>query len=195
MLPSVNKNVKFYLLSNSFYYGGFDIIGAFLAILITTNITNGSAEMVGFLLAYGMVMRAMLELLISPLTKKINWSKKIKLVAFSYLLYGLAIGLMGFASTMWQVFAIQTCISLIDAACYPLKWSIFTKIIDQNNQEFEWGLEDIMSTLASAAFAALSGIIIEAYSISTLFMFFGGSYFFSGLSFYFIKMKKYRHTL
>lgn len=192
MKQSINKNVKFYLMSNSLYYGGFDIIGAFLAILIVDNITGGSVEIVGYLLAYGMILRAVLEMLISPHTKSLSWNSKEKFVTFGYILYGIVIAFMGFSTTIYQIFIFQTLISLIDALCYPLKWSIFTSIIDRDNQEVEWGLEDITSTFLSALFAALAGFIINSYDIRLLFVFFGTSYFLSGFLFHFIKLKRIR---
>ncbi len=101
--------------------------------------------------------------------------------------------MMGFSVSIAQVFFFQTIISLIDAICYPLKWSIFTKIIDSNNQELEWSLEDVLSTLASATLAALGGYLTNWYGLTVIFIFFGISYSLSGLSFYFIKMKRHQH--
>lgn len=195
MFSSVSKNVRFYFLSNSLYYGGFDVIGAFLAILITEKVAGGSPAIVGYLVSYGLIARAVLEIFISPHLKKFSWSTKQRIVTGGYLIYGVVTIMMGFSVSIFQVLLFQTAISLIDAICYPLKWSIFTKIIDSNNQEFEWSLEDVLSTLASAGLAALGGYLTNWYGLSIIFIFFGISYFLSGLSFYFIKMKRHQHIL
>ncbi len=193
MFSSVSQNIKFFFLSNSLYYGGFDIVGAFLAILITEKVAGGSPAIVGYLVSYGMIIRAILEIIISPHLRKFSWSTKQRIVTSGYLIYGVITIMMGFSVSIAQVFFFQTIISLIDAICYPLKWSIFTKIIDSNNQELEWSLEDVLSTLASATLAALGGYLTNWYGLTVIFIFFGISYSLSGLSFYFIKMKRHQH--
>lgn len=193
MIASVNRNVKLYFVSNSLYYGSFDIIQAFLAVLVTQKVSGGSVEIVGYIVAYGMISRFIFEIIFGKFVKGFSWNTKKIIVTGGYLAYGVTTILMGFSTTIAQVFIFQSLISLIDALCYPLKWSIFTHIIDERNQEFEWSLEDVLSTMTSACLAALGGFLTQKYELSIVFIFFGISYFLSGVSFYFIKLRRFQH--
>lgn len=189
MLSIVNPRVKSFLISDSFYYASYDVMGAFLAILVTNEITNGSAEMLGFVIAYGMLVRPLIQLPLSKISKKITVRGKIKIVGISTIIGGLLLVLMGQATQIWHVFVIQTLFSISESISFPLKWGIFTKILDKRNVEFEWTLEDMVTMIPSAISAALAGLISITWGLSTLFIFFGGLYICSGMTFMLIDRK------
>lgn len=184
----INKNVKFYLASNSLYYGSFDVINAFLSVLVTNKVTGGNLEIMGLILGYNMLLRAFVELILIKIIKIKQKTVQKNVVAISYVVYGLLVVALGFSSTILHVFLIQTFLALIDALAYPMKWSIFSIILDKNNAEQEWGLEDIISTAVSAVFAALGGILSQQFGLESIFVIFGLLYFFSGLFFFPIKV-------
>ncbi len=191
----ISRNVKLFLLSNSCYYGGFDIINAFLSILITTRISHGNIEIVGFVVAYGMLLRGLSEIGLSKFLSKYSWEQKRNIVTFVYILYSMAILLTGFSTQIWQVVVLQTGIAVFDAIGYPLKWSIFSSIMDKKNMEVEWGLEDILSTLTGAVFSAVGGVLSQRYGVEVIFVTFGFFYFISAVSFHFIHFPKLRRHL
>lgn len=186
----INRNVKFYLVSNSLYYGSFDVINAFLSVLVTSKVTGGNIELMGLLLGYNMLLRAVVELFLIKIIKIRKKTFQKNIVAISYIVYGLLVMVLGFSTTILAVFVIQTLLALLDALAYPMKWSIFSIILDKNNSEQEWGLEDIISTAVSAIFAALGGILSQQFGLEAIFVVFGLLYFFSGILFFPIKVEK-----
>lgn len=194
-LNSVNPNVKTYLLANSFYYGGFDIINAFLSILITSQITDNKLEYVGYILGYYMLVRAGMELPLSKITRGLSDQNKINVVTYSFIFYGILIALMGFSTNIMQLLVLQTLIAMLDALAYPLKWTLFTKIIDNSNQELEWGLEDVLSVIVTAFTSILGGIISKVYGLSSVFILFGIMFSLCGITFHLIKIKKTKGPL
>lgn len=186
----INNNVRYYLLSNSFYYGGFDIINAFLAVLITEHIAKGNVQTLGLILSYSMIVRATLEIFFIKLTKKYKGVDQKNIVVICFLLYGLSTIFLGFSTLIWHVIVFQTIIALLDAIAYPIKWTIFSKILDKNNEELEWSLEDVTSIAVTALFAGIGGFIANHYGIQSIFIVFGLLYIASGISFYFINLKK-----
>lgn len=190
MFKNISPNVKYYLISNSFYYGGYDIIKAFLAILITENITQGKADAVGFVLAYTLIIRGIIEVPISRVTSKYTMHTKIQIVSVSYIIYGIFTALLGFSTSLWQIFFIQTFIALFDAIAYPLKWPIFTKNIEESKEELAWGMEDVMSMTVTAVFAGVGGILSDKYGLKLLFIIFGLLFAICGLTFHCIKIKR-----
>lgn len=179
----INSKVKSFLVSDSFYYSSYDVMGAFLAILIANHISQGSAEMVGFVLAYGMMLRPLVELPLSRISKRFSLHSKVNIVSAGIVVGGLLLMAMGQATQIWHVFVIQTLFSIAESITFPLKWGIFTKILDKGNVEFEWTLEDITTMIPSAISAALAGVISVVWGLPTLFIFFGMLYICSGISF------------
>ena len=187
LLKSINTNVKFYILADGFYYAGYSVVNAFLSILITSKVTGGRLDMVGYAISCYMFVRALTEIPISRWTKKFSLLTKRNIIAYSYVLYGVLIFLLGYSIQLWHIFFIQTLVGLLDAMAYPIKWTIFTKIVDRGNEELEWGLEDIASTFLPAIFTALAGIVSASYGLEYAFLLFAILLVVSGLTFFSIK--------
>lgn len=190
MFKFINLNVKFFIIADGFYYAGYSVVNAFLSILITSKITGGRIEIVGFVIAYYMFIRAVLEIPLSRLTSRYSFISKRNLIASSYILYGIFTALLGFSTQIWHLFLIQTIIGFLDALTYPIKWPIFTRLIDKEKEELEWSLEDIFSTLLPAFFTALAGIISSAFGLESAFLLFGSLLIISGVTFLFIRTTK-----
>lgn len=184
----INTTVKYYLASNSLYYGSFDVINAFLSLLVTNKVSGGNVETMGLILGYAMLLRAVVELFLIKIIKIKEKNIQKNVVASSYVLYGILVIILGFSTSILHVFIIQTLLSIIDALAYPMKWTIFSIILDKNNAEQEWGLEDIISTAVSAIFAALGGILSVQFGLEAIFVIFGLLYLFSGVLFFPIKV-------
>lgn len=187
MFKFINLNVKFFIIADGFYYAGYSVVNAFLSILITSKITGGRIEIVGFVIAYYMFIRAVLEIPLSRLTSKYSFVLKRNLIASSYILYGIFTALLGFSTQIWHLFLLQTLIGFLDALTYPIKWPIFTRVIDKEKEELEWSLEDIFSTLLPAFFTALAGMISSALGLEAAFLLFGLLLVISGITFLLIK--------
>jgi len=192
-LKLFNRNVLIYTLADGFYYGGYSVINAFLAVLITDKITDGRVDIASYVVSYYLILRAVAELPLANFVRRYSDSTKLKIVTGGYLTYGTLVLLMGFSNAVWEIFALQTGIALIDALTYPIRWPIFTKVVDRGNEELEWGIEDVAGTILPAGFSALAGIIAEAYGISSAFYVFGPVFMISGLGFSFIELKNHPH--
>lgn len=140
-LKTISPNVKYYIFADGFYYAGYSVVNAFLSILITSKVTGGRLDMIGYAISYYMFVRALTEIPISRWTKNLPLLTKRNIIAYSYILYGVSIFLLGYSTQLWHIFLIQTIAGLLDATAYPIKWTIFTKLVEKGNEELAWGLE------------------------------------------------------
>jgi Na+/melibiose symporter-like transporter len=186
-LKTVNPNVKSFIISDGFYYAGYCVVNAFLSILITTKITGGRLDIVGYVISYYMLVRALAEIPISRWTKKFSFLTKRNVIAGSYIVYGVLIFFLGYSTELWHIFLIQTLVGLLDATAYPIKWTLFTKIVDVGNEETEWGLEDIVSGLLPALFTTVAGYVAAKFGLEYAFWIFAVLLIISGLKFFSIK--------
>jgi len=166
-----------------FYYAGIDVPYAYMAVLITSQVSDGNVGAVGFSLTITMLARAFSELPFSKITQKYNKFTKRNIVAASLVLYGILLMVMGQAQALWQVYAVQVLIGLLEGLAYPIKWGIFTSILDKGKEEFEWGLEDVASTFFPAMFAMLTGVLAGLVGLPVLFFLFGIVMIISGILF------------
>jgi predicted MFS family arabinose efflux permease len=187
LLGSISSNVKSYIISDSFYYAGYSVVNAFLSILITSKVTGGKLDTVGYVLSYYMLVRAVTEIPLSRWTKNLSFLSKRNIIASSYIFYGILIFLLGYSTELWHIFLIQTVLGLLDAITYPIKWGIFTKIVDKGNEELEWGFEDIASNLLPAIFTAIAGVVSVNLGLEYAFLLFAILLTISGLTFFFIR--------
>ncbi len=180
---SINKKVGLFIISDAFYYGGVDIPNSYLAVLITMQLSDGNIGAVGFAFTLTMLARGFSELPFTSITKKFNVSTKIYTVGICLILYGLFLILMGQSRQLWQVYLLQIGIGLVEGISFPLKWGIFSRIIDKGKEELEWGVEDVASTLLPALVAMLAGIFAGIVGLPALFFFFGLTMVTSGIVF------------
>lgn len=188
-----NRNVLIFIFADGFYYGGYSVINAFLSVLITAKITDGRVDIASYVIAYYLILRAIAELPFSNFVRRLSDKRKVEIVATLYVVYGILVLLMGFSSMVWEIFALQTFIALIDAFSYPIRWPMFTRIVDRGNEELEWGVEDIAGTILPAVFSALAGVVAEAWGVSAAFYVFGPVFMVSGISFALIDLSRHPH--
>lgn len=190
MFRFINKNIRIFLLSDILYYGGYDLLTAFLSVLITTKIAPDRLDILGIVISYQMIIRVLTEFPLSKITNIFPLRIKKNIVAISIIIYGCGIGILGFSTEIWHVFLILTSMSIMEALAYPLKWTLFTKMQDPNKEELEWSLEDVLSTLAAAVFSTIGGFIANSFGLPLIFIIFAMLFICSGILFIFIKYKK-----
>lgn len=193
-LSKLNRNTRFFLLSDGLSIAGYNVIDVFLSILITEKVAKDNIALVGYVLSYYTIVRIVSEMAISNVSKKFTPQFKIKLIASSYFAYGILVALMGFSMQVWHIFLFQTIFGILDGMTYPLKWAIFSEIVKKENKESSWALEDIITTLAYAVAAAFMGWI-SRFGLQYVFISFGIMFTSGGLVFRFIKMPRIKRFL
>lgn len=182
-IKSISRNVALFIISDSFYFGGYGILSAFFSILITTKITNGALNMIGYALSLELIARAITEIPISLITTRLSTENKRIIITMGQVAYGFTILLLGQATSMQQVFAYIMFLGVIDATVYPLRWAFFSKIISEDNAEMEWCLQDVSATVLPAITTALAGLISGIWGLDAVFIFSGFLFLLGGATF------------
>jgi len=186
----VNRNVRIFLFSDVLYWTASTVISTFLSVLVVEKIAPGRLDAVGLVTAVYLFCRAVAELPASIISTKISPRVQIRIVAVCLVAYSLVIALLGFSQYLWQLIALQILLGVFDAIINPIKWTNFSRLLDQSNEEFEWGLEDFIPSVTGAVAALAGGVMSERVGISQVFVGFAIFYAVSGLSYLFIKVKR-----
>lgn len=191
MFSSLSRNFIFFTLSDSLYYSSsYAMVNAFLSILITSRLTD-RIDIVGFVMAYYMIVRVATEVPMSTFTKKLSRKARKNLVSINFAIYGVGLMLLGYTTEIWHIFALQTLFGFLDATNYPLKWTLFPQILDKSKEELEWSLEDSLGSLFPAIAAVAAGIISERYQLPIVFIMFGTLMIVSAIIFSLIDLDKH----
>ena len=191
MFSSLSRNFIFFTLSDSLYYSSsYAMVNAFLSILITSRLTD-RIDIVGFVMAYYMIVRVATEVPMSTFTKKLSRKARKNLVSINFAIYGVGLMLLGYTTEIWHIFALQTLFGFLDATNYPLKWTLFPQILDKSKEELEWSLEDSLGSLFPAIAAVAAGIISERYQLPIVFIMFGTLMIISAIIFSLIDLDKH----
>lgn len=183
LLSKINKNVRLFLLADGLYYGGYGMLNAFLAALITLHVAPERLDIVGFILSYYLVCRAISIIPLTKFTFRLSLKTKKDIVALCFLLHGIAVISLGFSTQIWHILVIETVLALSDSLSYPVKWPLFSMVQDENNKETEWGLEDLFAVSGSAIAAITAGIVSNIFGVRAIFFVFGSLFFFASLCF------------
>lgn len=166
------------------------MVNAFLSILITSRLTD-RIDIVGFVMAYYMIVRVATEVPMSTFTKKLSRKARKNPVSINFAIYGVGLMLLGYTTEIWHIFALQTLFGFLDATNYPLKWTLFPQILDKSKEELEWSLEDSLGSLFPAIAAVAAGIISERYQLPIVFIMFGTLMIISAIIFSLIDLDKH----
>lgn len=180
----INKSVKSFLISDTLSYSASSLINVFLTFLIADKITQGRIDIVGFLISYYLLFMAIVGLIFAKKANIKKANQKKHLVTWSLILYGLLISLMGFSSSILHIAAILSILAVLDGILYPLKWDVFSKILDKGNEVYEWSLEGFFTAIAASITAAAGGFLAEKLGLESVFIIFGIFYVVSGIAFY-----------
>lgn len=190
---SLSKGTKYFISSDIFYYSSIYFLDIFLTALVTLRITNGNLEILGFVISYSFIIRAIAEFFsLKFLNINSNQNRK-DLVVFSSVVGGLLIILMGFSYLLWHVLLIYALITIVTAVSYPYRWTIFTSQFSKQSEDKAWAYEDIITSLSLGVLSAALGIVAKLYGLTTVFVFLGLSYIISAIFFYMIKVPKKLH--
>ncbi len=183
----LNRNVKAFLLSDILYWSASAVISSFLAVLVTVQITDGRLDAVGLVSAVFLATNALAGIPLTFLTKRLSSKQKKNLVSWTYILYGAVIASFGFSTELWHVLLLQVLAATLEALAYPLKWTIFSHILNKRYEVTGWSIESFCASIAAAGVAYGAGVLSQDYGLTVIFVGFGIVYSLSGFLFFFVR--------
>lgn len=178
----VNRVIKYFVLSDLFFWGGWGLINPIFALFVVGRISGASVVTVGIATALYWVVKALAQI---PLALYLDRRDR-----DHFDLHFLIIGLM-FAGFIAMLFPLVTDIGLLYAlmvfqgiayGIYTPSWSaVFSRHLDKNHYAFDWSLDSTTVGLSSGAAALIGGAIAGVLGFDMVFVLTGFFSFASGL--------------
>ncbi len=167
----INRVIRTLVLGDVMFFSAFGLISPIFAIFITGQVKGATIATAGFAATINLVVRSALQMPIARYIDKrkgekddflfmVAGSTLVSIVPFVYI----------FVDQVWQLYLAQALYGLGGALASPGWYAIFTRHIDKSKESTEWTLENVGAGIASAAAAALGGIIAERLGFHNLFL-------------------------
>lgn len=186
----INRSVGVFIGSEILFWASSMAVGAFLSVLVTTKITDGDLKAVGLSASIYLLSRAILAIPFSLLIHRFSNEQKKNIVGWGMVIYGVVIIGVGLSSRVMELYVLQAVLGAFDALFYPIRWSIFGRILDKGREEMGWAVHDSITSLTSSAFVAVIGAVAMGVGLVPIFVILGIIYSLSGIIFNFIDLEK-----
>lgn len=178
----VNRVIKYFVISDLFFWGGWGLINPIFALFIVGRISGGSAMTVGIATALYWIVKALAQIPIALYLDRRDRDH--------FDLHFLIIGLM-FAGFVAMLFPLIYSANMLYAlmvlqglayGIYTPSWSaVFSRHLDKSHYAFDWSLDSTTVGLSSGIAALIGGVIAGIFGFDAVFVLTGFFSFASGL--------------
>jgi len=171
MIFSINKVIKFLILSDVALLSGLGFVAPIFAIFLTENIKGGNIEVAGFAAAIYWIVQSVVIIPFGRYLDK-NYGEKDDLwfIIVGNLLAALVVFSYVFARLPWHIYFLQGIYALGMGMNIPGYTAIFTRHIDKNKEAFDWSVRATLVGIGAGLAGALGGIIAHNFGFNILFV-------------------------
>ena len=170
----INRVVKFLVLSDLLFLGGWSMVSPILSIFMVRKIPGATLVTVGLVIGLYWLIKSLLQIPVANyLDTHDGESDDFYALLLSLTLAALAAFILAVTTALWQLFAAQF-IYAIAMGLYVPSWSgIFSHHLDDKRFSFDWSLDSTVVGLTSFVAALSSGILAEKFGFSPVFFIVG----------------------
>jgi len=170
-IPQLNRLIRYFVISDLFFVGGWGLIGPIFALFIVDRIEGATIATVGIAAGIYWVLKSLAQLPMSVYLDKTEGEKD----EFYFLIGGLLLAsvaalLFIFVREIWQLYILQIVHAIAFAAYTPAWTGMFSLHLDKEHYSFDWTLDSTIIGLASGASAAVGAYIAEALGYNLIFI-------------------------
>ncbi len=166
----VNPIVRAFIVSEMFFWSGWNLINPIFAIFVTQNITGGSIEAAGTAMTIYLISRIMVELVASKSFNQITDRTRYIISMIGIICIGFVYLSFSFTTSLISVFVIQVLMGIGFGIVSPAKLALFSEHLDKGKESTEWGLYDAVTLTGMALTATLGAFIAQKYGFNVLFV-------------------------
>jgi len=194
-LKDINPVIRFLIISDTILTGAAGLLGPIFALFVEDFIVGGGPAVAGVAAAVYLFTKSIFQIPIAHFIDKIRGEKDDFWLMFIFTISITLVPLLYLViSTPLQLYIVQFILGLFTAFTFPTYMAIFTRHVDKEREEIEWGVYFTLTDLTSAVFAALGGYVANNQGFRVLIITVVIISFFGSLLLWpikpYIKMKK-----
>jgi len=167
----INRIIKYLVLSDLFFWGGWGLINPIFALFIVGRIPDADAFTVGAAIAVYWIIKSIWQIPVAIFLDKHEG----EMDDFNALILGLTVA--GFAALVFplvgnsfELFLVVT-IQALAYGLYTPSWSaIFSRHLDKDHYAFDWSLDSTTVGIASGIAAFIGGAVASLFGFDAVFI-------------------------
>ncbi len=165
----MNYIVRSFILSESFFWSGFNFISPLLSIFVVRYIKGGTLATAATGVSVYMISRVILELFSGRLMEGKDDRQKIRMTILGLSLVAVAFWSYHWTTDLTTFYLVQVLVGMGLGLASPPKASLFSQHLDKNKATNEWSIYDGLTFIGMSLAAALGGFITQTYGFTLLF--------------------------
>ena len=171
---SINRVVKFLVLSDLFFIGGWSLISPIFSIFVIEKIAGATLISVGLIAATYWLIKSIIQIPVANYLDKNDGEKDdFYALVLALLLGGAAAFTFSISTKLWHVFLVQAIYAVAMALYVPSWYGIFSRHLDKSRFSFDWSLDSTVVGLAAFVASMLSGILANFFGFPFVFLMVG----------------------
>lgn len=166
----VNRIVKFLILSDIIFLGGWSMVQPIFSVFVIKNIPGSTLIVIGAITALYWLVKSLLQIPVANYLDNHDGEKDdFYALLISLTLAAVAAFMLAMTTSLWQLFFAQF-IYAVAMGFYVPSWAgIFSRHLDKKRFSFDWSLDSTVVGITSFIAALLSGILAEKFGFSSVF--------------------------
>lgn len=169
-LHDISPVIRFLIISDIVIVGSAGLLAPIFALFIQDFIvTEDTTAVAGVAAAIYLITKSLCQIPAASLVDKIPGERDDYAILFlsSLVMGALPIAYL-FIDQPWELYVVQAFIGMATAFSFPSFMAIFTRHIDRKKEGTEWGVYFTLTDLASAATAAIGGVLASTVGFREL---------------------------
>ena len=178
----VNKVIRYFVLSDLFFWGGWGLINPIFALFIVGRIAGATALTVGIATALYWIVKALSQIPIALyLDRRDRDHFDLHFLIIGLMFAGFIAMLFPLAKNTGMLFALMVAQG-VAYGIYTPSWSaVFSRHLDKQHYAFDWSLDSTTIGLSTGIAALIGGAIVGTFGFDMVFVLTGFFSFSSGL--------------
>ena len=166
----INRVVKFLILSDLFFIGGWSLVQPIFSLFVVGKIAGATLISVGLIAATYWLVKSVIQIPVANFLDKNDGEKDdFYALVLSLVLSGVAAFVFALSDKLWQAFLAQSIYAVGMALYVPSWYGIFSRHLDQKRFSFDWTLDSTVMGLAAFVASGLSGVLAKFFGFSFVF--------------------------
>lgn len=168
---NINKVIWILVTADLMFNAAIGFLSPVFAIFIVQSISGGSATVAGTAMAIFWMTKSVFRLPIGYVLDSIRGEKDdYYSMVTGFFIFSIAHFLYLFASTPIHVYGIQFLMGIAGAFAFTPWYGFFSRHIDRNHENFEWGIAIALSGFAVSGASFIAGVTVDTYGFNPIFI-------------------------
>ncbi|MBI2410076.1 MFS transporter [Candidatus Kaiserbacteria bacterium] len=168
----INRIVKYFILSDLFFLGGWGFVDPIFSIFIVENIEGATLVTVGAVAAVYLGTKSLAQIPIAFLLDRLDGEKDdFYILVISLMMSGVVLFAFTAVQTIPMLFLVVFLKGLAFALYTPSWSAIFSRHLDYKRYAFDWTLDSTTIGLAAGLASFVGGAIASAFGFEMVFIF------------------------